>query len=74
MSAKEHEPAPEGETDPLAEAARAPLAHRLGGAALFVVAAIIGVSTLRACREENKAPPPAAAPAREPANSPSLDP
>ena len=49
---------PEKDEDPLAEAARAPLAHRLGGVALFVAAAVIGISTLRACRGE-KAPPPA---------------
>ncbi|MFM7180896.1 MAG: hypothetical protein ACKO2G_05475 [Verrucomicrobiales bacterium] len=50
------------EPDPLGEAARAPLAHRLGGAALFLAAAVIGISALRACRQEKK-PPTLPAPA-----------
>lgn len=44
------------EEDPLAAATRAPLAHRLGGAALFILAAILGISTLRACRNESSPP------------------
>ena len=48
----------EKEEDPLAEAARAPLALRLGGAALFIAAAVIGISTLRACRGEKMPPIP----------------
>lgn len=53
MTEEPDQPAtPSAEEDPLATAARAPLAHRLGGAAIFVLAAIIGISILRACREE----------------------
>ena len=46
---------PDKEEDPLAEATRAPLSLRLGGAALFLATAVIGIATLRACRGQ-KAP------------------
>jgi hypothetical protein len=52
-------PSPENE-DPLAEAARAPLGQRVGGALLFIAAAVVGISTLRACRGEKTTPAPAA--------------
>lgn len=51
------EPSQPGEDDdPLAEAERAPRGQRLGGAALFLAAAVVGISVLRACREEKKLP------------------
>ncbi len=52
------EPMNDDSKDPLAEAAKEPARIRYGGAGLFLIAAVAGIITIRACKESGKKSPP----------------